>query len=124
MPKAMFHLKEVTIKVTPVRLKVNRNAQERAEWQCNDGRFEVEFKGESPFQQQSFGGPKGTSKTTGPVSPTAAPKLVPYLERVGPDGATTPVELDPGVEVWDDGGNPKNPTGGTGGGTSGTSSKS
>ena len=119
MPKAMIHLKDNEIKVTPDPLRVNRNAQERAEWQCNDGRFEVEFKGESPFQQQSFGAQKGMSRTTGPVSPTAVQKVYPYLVRVWPGVGMTPVELDPGVEVWDDGGNPKGGTTGATGGTGG-----
>jgi hypothetical protein len=123
MPKAMIHLKGGMIHVTPEKLRVHRGKGERAEWQCNDGRFEVEFKGESPFEQSTFGGMKGTSKTTGPCSPTAAKQVYPYLVRVWPEGATTPVVLDPGVEVWDDGGDDKTDAGGTGG-PGGGSSKS
>jgi len=101
MPKAMIHVKDGAIKVTPDPLKVNRRTGERAEWQCDEGRFEVEFKGNSPFVKGKYGGSKGQSEKSGPCKSSAPLGNYPYSVKVWI--GENPIVVDPGVEVWDDG---------------------
>jgi hypothetical protein len=93
-----------TIKASPDPVRVNRNKQEKVDWICHDGRFEVDFGNRSPFEAPKYGGPKGAPKSSGPCRKNADKGIYKYSIKVWMSETGAPIVEDPGVDVWDDGG--------------------
>jgi hypothetical protein len=106
MATVIIKVEGSSIEAKPDLVKVNRGKREKVEWICHDGRFEIDFGLESPFPSGKYGGTKGAPHESGPCRSNAALGKYKYSIRVWLS-AEGGVFVDPGVDVWDDGGDPK-----------------
>jgi hypothetical protein len=107
MPTVNIKVVGKTISASPDPVRVNRNKQEKVDWVCQDGSFQVDFGLRSPFAAGQYGGPKGAPHASGPCRSNAELGIYKYTIQVMVSEGAEPIVLDPGVDVWDDGGDTK-----------------
>ena len=90
--------------VDPDHILVNRPADERVEWRCDEANFAVHFdKDGSPFEEEFIPGQRGRPNRSGPWKTGELDAAYDYTVRIFETGRP-PVVVDPTVDVDDSGG--------------------